>query len=648
MRHSWMLVAAVVFSSPLLAQKDSAKTLDPLIVTANKFEQKQSSTGKVITVITKEQIEKSAGKTVAQVLNEQAGVVVVGALNNLGSPQTLYVRGAASGRSLILIDGIPANDPSMINNECDLNLLTLDNVEQIEICKGAQSTLYGSDAIGGVINIITVNKDIKKPFNTKATIAAGNFGTVKGNVQLYGKADKLTYTARYGKLYTNGFSAAKDTVGNKGFDKDNYNGDIFSANVKYQLTSQLSIKAFGQYSRYKTEVDNGIFADATDFISTNKNFITGTGFQFKNDIVTLVGNYQYSDITRNLFNDSLDNPGTLSRDNYYGKSQFAEIYATIPLGAGFSLLQGGDFRHHTINQVNFGTYKYMGTLYTYGGTPFDSVASQSSLYASLLYSGLRNKLNIELGGRLNVHSRYGSNYTYTFNPSYKIDDHFRVFGSIATGFKAPSLYQLYAGGGVGPGNRDLQPEISTNYELGIQQSYGVFSHRLVGFHRIIKSGIDYDYNYPSFYFNFGKQKVDGIEWEATVRPVKNLTISTNYTWMDATEKTQSRKTFNDTTYSYALKRPKHNLNVNVGYSFTPAFYVSVNGKYVSSRYDVGGYQANDVNLNDYFILGGYAEYKYKQAKLFVNLQNITDRGFFDIRGYNSIPFMIQGGVTLNL
>src|SRR5215213_8813266 len=110
-------VAALFISSQLAAQTDSSKTLDPVVLTANKLPQKQSSTGKVISVISKEQIEKSAGRTIAQLLNEQAGITINGALNNLGTNQTIYMRGAASGRTLVLLDGIPVNDPTMINNE---------------------------------------------------------------------------------------------------------------------------------------------------------------------------------------------------------------------------------------------------------------------------------------------------------------------------------------------------------------------------------------------------------------------------------------------------------------------------------------------------------------------------------------------------
>src|ERR1035437_1329015 len=191
-----ILVAVSLFTLMQLhaQKKDSTKAvqLDEVIITANKMPQKQSTTGKVVTVITKDQIEKSSGKTIAQLLNQQAGVTINGALNNLGANQTVYLRGASSGRVLILVDGIPVYDPSMINNEFDLNLISLNSVESIEICRGAQSTLYGSDAIAGVINIITVNDNVSKPFNVKATVTGGSYGTYRGNIQLYGKVDKLT------------------------------------------------------------------------------------------------------------------------------------------------------------------------------------------------------------------------------------------------------------------------------------------------------------------------------------------------------------------------------------------------------------------------------------------------------------------------
>src|SRR5688572_16884605 len=178
MKKQIFVVAAVFFSSTLRAQTDTT-ILEELVLTPGKFEQKQSRTGKVVTVISKEELEKSAGKTVAQVLNEQAGISIAGANNAPGSVQTVFMRGASTGRTLILIDGIPVSDPSMIYNEYDLNLISVHDIERIEICRGAQSTLYGSDAVAGAINIITIKKDISKPFNVKATSSFGNKNTFR-------------------------------------------------------------------------------------------------------------------------------------------------------------------------------------------------------------------------------------------------------------------------------------------------------------------------------------------------------------------------------------------------------------------------------------------------------------------------------------
>ncbi len=644
MKKKIFIAAAVIISSQLHAQ-DSTKSLNEIVVTATKLPVKQSQTGKVVTVITKEQIEKSSGKTVAQILNEQAGITINGALNNAGSVQTIYMRGAASGRTLILLDGIPVSDPSMINNEFDLNFFSVNDVERIEICKGAQSTLYGSDAVAGVINIITIKKDVNKPFNFKTTLSAGSLNTFKGNFQVYGKADKFSYTARYAKLVTNGFSSAYDSTGKNNFDKDGYNGDALNASVQYQATNTLLFKAFSQFSQYTAGVDASAFTDRTNYNIHNKIFTTGTGFKYQDNEVVITGNYQYSTMNRN-FNDnaSVPNATSFSLTNFNAITQFVELFVNIKASKNFDILTGTDYRYGSYN----GSYKSNYTAYN--SNTSDTSLNQNSLFASLHFMNNNKKLNIELGGRFNSHSRYGTNYTFTFNPSYSINKYFRVFGSIASGFKAPSIYQLYD---VYSGNKGLQPEKSINYEIGTQLGNQKLSGRLVYFKRDIKNGIDYNYNTYQ-YFNFVKQLVQGAELEINYRLTKKLSLSANYTLLTGTEESQSRTSFNDTTYSYLLRRPKNNFNITAGYQFSKSFFVSISGKSVSKRYDVGGYDANfnplpDVVLNAYFLLGAYAEYKLNaKIKCFVDLQNITNKKFFDVRGYNSIPFLINGGVTISL
>jgi vitamin B12 transporter len=644
MKRHFFVLTAVIISSTAQAQDSTGKVLDEAVITANKFEQKQSQTGKVITIIGKEQLSKSSGKTVAQILNDQAGITINGAYNVTGSVQTVFMRGASSGRTLILLDGIPVNDPSMINNEFDLNLFSINDIERIEICKGAQSTLYGSDAIAGAINIITIKKEVTTPFNVKVTTGLGNKNTVRNNIQLYGKAGKLTYTTRFAKLRTNGFSAAYDSTGAKDFDKDGYDGNVINAGVQYQIVPSLLVKTFIHHSQYKADIDVAGFADEKDYKINNSNLSSGAGLNFKKGVVNITGNYQYGELKRTYRNDSLfvRQFGTKFESNKYGgRTQYAELYGNVVAAKWLTVLAGFDYRWANMNQQ----YYSLSSFGPYSSSFNDTSLHQTSFYGSLLFSALNKKLNIEVGGRTNKHSRYGNNSTYTFNPSYNISKNWRVFGSIASGFKAPSIFQVFD---AFSGNPDLKAEKSTNYEFGVQQLHEKISSRIVYFHRDIKNGIDY--NNASFkYFNFVKQIVNGLELEISVRPIQKLNIAANYTLITGDEQTQSRKSFNDTSYNHLLRRPKHNFNLNIGYQFSKSLFASVTAKSVSSRYDFGGYQKEDVLLDSYFILSVYAEYKWRSNfKFFFDVQNVTKKQFFDIRGYNAIPFMINGGITFEL
>jgi vitamin B12 transporter len=266
------------------------------------------------------------------------------------------------------------------------------------------------------------------------------------------------------------------------------------------------------------------------------------------------------------------------------------------------------------------------------------------VYGSLFYNSPNEKLNVELGGRLNVHSRYGNNMTYTFNPSYSFTQHFRIFGSVATGFKAPTLFQLFS---PSNGRSDLKPEESKTIEGGLQQVHQKIQSRVVYFHRIIDNGLDF--NYITFrYFNFIKQTVNGIELEVAGQPADGLNIGANYTYLSPQETTQSRVNFKDTSYSYLLRRPAHHVNLTVGYQIKKGPFVSLSGKYVSQRFDVGGYKRADVSLASYALLNAYAEYSLKPTlKIFADAQNLTNNRFFDVRGYNSIPFLFNAGITVS-
>lgn len=618
-------------------------SLQNVTVTTTKVEQKQNNTGKVISVIGKDVLEKSAGKTVSQLLNEQAGITIAGAFNALGTPQSVFMRGANNGRTLILMDGIPMNDPSQINNEFDLNLFNLNDIERIEVCRGAESTLYGSDAVAGVINIITIKKDVKTPINAKITSTAGSFNTFKNNVQVYGKLNKLTYQARFASLNTSGFSSAYDSVGNKKFDNDAYQGSNISTAVQYQVNTAFSLRSFVQYSNYNAGIDASAFIDDRDFTIENNNLSSGFGLNYKKGKVNVVTNYVYSHNNRSFVDDSLHISGfsKFSSNTFFSKSQFLETYASVVIGKGFSLLAGGDFRQNNMNS----DYLSISSFGPYRSNFDDTVMSNSSLYSSLVYYS--KHFNFEIGGRLNVNSKFGSSNTFTINPSYKINDNWRVFSSLSSGFKTPTLYQLYDGFA---GNSSLNAEKSLNFEAGIGYNCKTLNFRTAFFKRKIENGIDYN-NVVTFnkYFNFTKQVVNGIELEASVQVLKNLNFTSNFTYLGAEENTQSRVNFKDTVYNNLLRRPNHNLNFSLNYTVNDKLFVSLTGKSVGARYDVGGYKKQDILMSSYFIMGGYAEYKFKnKIKTFFDVQNMFNTKFFDIRGYNAIPTMLTFGITAEL
>jgi vitamin B12 transporter len=627
----------VVFS-----QLDSLTSVlfDPVIVTANKTEQKQSTTGKIITIISKEQLEKSVAKTVAQILNEQAGLIVNGALNNTGSAQTVFLRGASSGRTLILIDGIPMNDPSMINNEFNLNLLSINEIERIEICKGAQSTLYGSDALGGVINLITTKNDLNKLIHLNANMTAGNYGVFKSNVNASGNLGKFKYSARFNHQNSKGFSSAFDSTGTSNFDTDALFGNNFSASLAYQPNKTLTFNSFIQHRYYKTDVDNSPFSDARNFFSEDQAFFAGAGFTYKKSKVSITGNYQKVNNNRYYDNDFSAGSPLFSTHSLNGSSDYSELFGTVKISKNITAIMGSELRTTSMNSL----YLSVSSFGPFQNEFKDSRISQYSVYGSILYSSDKNPFQLELGSRFNKHSIYGVNSTFTLNPSYRFNGYWMIMGSISSAYKVPSIYQLYD---FYAGNLNLKPEEALNVEMGVQYKSARSFLRGVIFSRQITSGIDY--NFVDFkYFNFVEQRVNGFEFESNLDITKALHLNMNYTYLSGQELTQNRETNKESiTYPYLLRRPAHNLNLTLNYEISAKLFASLSSKSLSARYDIGGYEQADEVLPPYTIFSGYGSYKMNdKVSFFIDAQNLFNKKFFDIYGYQSIPFMISAGINL--
>ncbi len=646
MKKQFFVVAAVIIGSQLQAQKDTT-SLGEVVLTANKYPKKQSETGKVLSVINREHLEKNGGKTLSELLNTVVGTTMIGANNNPGTNLTASIRGASAGNVLILLDGIPVNDPSVITNYFDLNFISTDQIERIEILKGGQSTLYGSDAVMGVINIISKKATTNK-INVNGNFTGGSYNTLKQSLGIGSKNSTVDYSLNYTHLSSDGFSTAtdKNNVGN--FDKDSYDQHVANGRFGFAAGKRIKINLSGTYSNYNTELDASAFNDERDYAVKNINKQAGLGVVYTFNKGTLHANYNFNRAERDYLNDSLHKPNPFSvyqKSNYIGRTHFAELYTAWKF-TNWELLVGGDYRFNNTNQ----TYWSTGSFGPYSPEPLIGKMNQISPYASVIYN--KNDFNVELGSRLNFHSEYGTNVTFSFNPSYLIKNKAKIFANLYSSFKAPTLYQLFD---AFAGNTGLTAEKGIVGEVGTELlSIKSFKTRIVGFYRNTKDAIVYTSNPATFesnYLNAAKQTNYGIEVEANYTMGK-LNIAANYTYTNGETTAAFDGTGSplakDTSYFNLYRIPKHAFNLTAGVQVSNAFYVSTQIHAISKR-DEYIYAGAPEILKGYSTIDLYGEYKFaKNAKLFLDLKNITNKLYVDFLGYNTRRFNVTAGVSFQL
>ncbi|HRH49116.1 MAG TPA: TonB-dependent receptor [Panacibacter sp.] len=622
MKKIILSLATMALMQTLFAQKDSVQNvLDEVTVTATKGPKKLSETGKVVNIITREQIEKSSGKDFAQLLTEQTGITVNGAVSNPGKDKSLFLRGATDKYTLILLDGIPLNEPAGVGGSFDLRLLSLDNIERIEILKGSQSTLYGSNAVAGVINIISKKATTAKPqFAGLATY--GSYNSFKGNANLSQKTKVLEYDINYVYYKTDGISEAKDTTGNANFDKDGFTQHAVQAIVGINVTDKFKLSPYYRFSQFEGGYDADAFTDAPNNYTAS---LLNTG---------LDGRYNYSGGSVH-FNYGYD----------FTKRDYVSQYGDFATSGKF---------HHAEGFVNQSFSKYVqmvaGLSYqTYRVKDHDTTNSIISPYASFFFHS-NNGWNMEVGGRFNHHNEYGDNFTYSFNPSYLINKKIKLFANITSGFRAPSINELFGQFG---GNPNLKPEKSNTQEAGVQASLAEkkLSFTITGFNRNIKDVIIYGPQYT--YENRDKQHDFGAELELNYTPTNQISFKASYTYIDGEikQKLQGK----DTTFYNLIRRPKNTINLFAGYQITKSFFISSSlqlvGKRIDTYYDPFTYLPSQVDLKSYALWNVYAEYKLLNGKLnvFVDAKNLTNKkNYYEVYGYSVQGTNVTVGVRFKL
>jgi vitamin B12 transporter len=427
-------VAALFFCSHLLAQD----TLENLTVTANKFSTKTTETGKVVVTINRQQLQKAGSRDLAQVISELGGTFINGYTGNAGKEKNIYLRGAKVDYTLITVDGVPVYDASGIGSNFDIRNISVDEVERIEILKGSQSTLYGSDAIAGVINIIT-RKGGTKPVSANGVLEYGSYNTWRGNAGINGTVKNFDYNLGYSHFSTKGFSEAQQPANaTKTFDRDGFNQNNLRASFGIQAAKNFRVQPFFRYNKNSGALDNDAFVDEKDFTYSSKNLQTGVKNVFGLGKGQLNVLYQFNKTNRDYLNDSLDVAGyyKYDRSGYKAAEHFAEAFLVYPFSS-VKLTVGADYRasNYDYNATQINIYSPAVQKTSLSG---DSITqNQASAYVALHYN--RQNFSVEGGGRYNHHSEYGSNFAYNVNPSYFIQRTVKVFANLSSGYNTPSL-----------------------------------------------------------------------------------------------------------------------------------------------------------------------------------------------------------------
>ena len=626
------LAQLAFFYAPAFAQAQKPSSLNEVVVTATRSPKKQAEIGKVVRVISSEEISRSQGRTLPELLNTVAGINIAGSGSNLGDIKSVFLRGASSGNTLLLMDGIALNDASGITGEYNIAAISIDQIERIEILKGGNSTLYGSDAVAGVINIITKKASGKLQGNILQT--AGSYNTFKQGAGIAGTINKTDISLNVSNLNTKGFSNAQSPLINtKEFEKDGFNQKSLGFNVNHQITNKWTMLALVNYNINTSDLDGGAFTDVKDYQYDKTAYLINIGSRISFNKSLLRFNFSQNNV-RNKF----DNQGSIT-DNK-GNISNAEALYTAEVNNYIGITSGFNYKLSRTNQTSdFGSLS--------SDTASNSIAS---IFTSLFFKGGKY-FRLELGGRINKHNQFGNNFNYTFNPSFMISQHAKLFFNASSAFRVPSLYQLTSEYRNPSG---LKPETSTTFETGFDVGFldNKVTFNAALYQRKIKDVIFFGLQeLGGFgYLNQSQENTRGLEIEAGTTLIKNLNFSGFYAYTNGKSKENDAS---DEVWGLS-RRPKTTFGASAGFEFNKKMYVSLLYKYTGVRsdryneFDGNNFKTIIVDLNVYHKIDAYIQYKpINKLTLFADVKNLFDAKYNDFVGYNTMAINFNAGLSLN-
>ena len=596
----------------------AAYELEKIVITATKTEAYQTEIGSSTTVITSKDIKKTAKFTVEELLRDVPGVTVAQS-GPFGGSTSIYLRGAKPGHTLVLIDGVEVNDPMKSDRSFDFAHLTTDNIERIEVVRGPQSTLYGSDAIGGVINIIT-KKGKGKP-KWEISSEAGSHNTFKESANLSGSTKTLSYSLSASRLDSKGISKARD-----GAEKDGYKNTSVSSKIGYRFFDNAELNLAIRFTDAKTALDCGGYQDDPNYTAWWRDVAAKFAFDQKiNSWWEHILSFSYNDVRRKNRNEK-DNASTVDLQDWYkGDSKKFEWQNNFSIADWDTITCGFEYE------------KERGTSYYRSGTTVTKLDRKNVDNKGYYFQNqfqFWKVLFITPGLRIDNHELFGTETTYKLSSAYLLPIGTRLKANWGTGFKAPSLYQLYY---PSYGDPNLKPDESKSYDFGFEQSLweGRFSFGSTYFYNDFKNMVDYDTT-TSKYKNIGRAETEGIETEVSFKPLKDLTTSVNYTYLNTKDKDTGKK---------LTKRPQNRVGLNLNWAFLEKGNLNLGATYVGRTWDNS---ANTLKVKPYTKVDLSIYYDFtKIFQLSAKLENLLDRKYEEVRGYSTAgrSFYAGGKVT---
>lgn len=606
MRNLFFVLAAGLASSAI-----ASEPLE-IVISPTKTPMPQNKVGSSVSVITADDLN-GYGQTGALSALESVPGITVSRSGGYGNPASVFIRGAESRHTLVFIDGIKMNDPGNPVGSFDFGHLDAGEIERIEILRGAESTLYGSDAIGGVINIIT-----KSPSSSpKASVSAeaGSYKTVSGNAAVSGGYNGVGYRLSASSARSSGFSALA-----AGSEDDGYKRNSLDGRLTAKISDQFSNDALFSVSRAETEFDSNVgisFAPLWEY--ENEDDFRESRFSDRFKWKSADGGMEQQ-FGFQILENARDNV-----DGYLGEYDAKSARRKFDWQGNFKLPGN--------NLATFGLEaekESFSSDYLF----IDADTETESAYIQDVYQA--GAFSVASGARLDHHKAFGNHATYRVAPVYNFPGGTTLRGSIGTGFKAPSLSQLYAY----YGNPNLDPEKSVSYDIGVEQEalQGKLRGGLTLFRNDLSNLIDYSLDYFGYY-NIGKAKTYGAESFVSYSPFSWLTLNANYTY------TLAEDTVNDQAL---LRRPKHKAYLSAIYTPRENLRLKAESVYNGGRsdYDLDFNRAKNSGAN---VINLSASYRLSPAvELTARVDNLLDKRYEEVMTYNTAGISGYAGVKVEL